>query len=449
MKKILMIAYFYPPKGGPGVQRTAKFAKYLNGMGYDIHVLTVTEDNRSLNDVSLNEDIVEGITVHRMPFNEIQLVKKLNKMINKDSGKVNESGATNAAVQKPSLTTELKSSIKSIGKKAFFGVYNFCYVPDDKASWINDATEEALKIIEKEKIDLLYTTSAPYSAHVIGYNVVKKRNIKWIADFRDQWVNNPFLDYNALTNMRHKALEKKVMETADKVISVSKPIIEDFKKRYPKVDKEKFEIITNGYDENDFIGLNTNHEEKRFKIVYNGTLYGRMSPENVLIAIENLISVGKVDQKKINIEFCGNIGSAHGGKVEAFKAKYPEVVTTKNYLPHKESLENLVNASAALLIIDEGKGSEGIYTGKIFEYIRSGRPIIGIVAKGVARDLIISTNTGECVYPGDMEGLENIIYKLYIDYINGKQSMNQKWDEIEKYERRNLSIKLSNIIKNL
>ena len=449
MKKILMIAYFYPPKGGPGVQRTAKFAKYLNEMGYDIHVLTVTEDNRSLNDASLNEDIVEGIKVHRMPFNEIQIVKKLNKIFNKGAGKVNDTVVADTVAKEPSVTSKMKSSIKSVGKKAFFGMYNFCYVPDDKASWINDATEEALKIIEKENIDLLYTTSAPYSAHVIGYNIVRKYNIKWIADFRDQWVNNPFLEYNALTNMRHKALEKKVMETADKVISVSKPIIEDFERRYPNVDKQKFEIITNGYDENDFAGLNTNHKEKRFKIVYNGTLYGRMSPENILIAIDNLISAGKVDEKKINIEFCGNIGSAHGGKVEAFKAKYPEAVTTKNYLPHKESLENLINASAALLIIDEGKGSEGIYTGKIFEYIRSGKPIIGIVPKGVARDLIISTDTGECVYPGDIEGLENIIYRLYMNYIKGKQSMNQKWDEIEKYERKNLSINLSNIIKNL
>lgn len=446
MKKILLIAYFYPPKGGAGVQRTSKFAKYLTELGYEVHVLTVNEDRKTLNDHSLKEDIREDIHVYRTEFEEVKIVKKLNNLLNNKNNNNKDAVITSNNVAKRS---SIKSKIKSVCKNMFFDIYNFVYLPDDKKSWIDTAAQEAVKIIEKEKIDVIYTTSAPYSAHLIGYKISKQKNIKWIADFRDQWVNNPFAEYGKIVEWRQKKLEKKVVENANKVISVSKPIIEDFRERYSNINKDKFEIITNGYDERDFMDIEPVEKKSVFKIIYNGTLYGRMSPENILLAISNLIEKKKIDKDKIKIEFCGNIGSAHKGKVDYFKDKYPNLISVKNYLPHKGSLKNLMTGSAVLLIIDGGKGSSGIYTGKIFEYIRSGKPIIAIVPDGVARDLILKTNTGFCAYPDDIEEIEKNIYKIYTKFYNGEKTIDFNWNEIEKYERKNLTKKLSKIIVEL
>ncbi|WBW99446.1 glycosyltransferase family 4 protein [Oceanirhabdus sp. W0125-5] len=444
MKKILIIAYFYPPKGGAGVQRTSKFAKYLTEFGHEVHVLTVNEDRKTLNDDSLKEDICKGIHVHRTEFEEVKIVKKLNNLLN-NKNSLSPVNTSNNQLKK----SNIKSKIKSICKKLFFKLYNFVYLPDDKKSWIDTAVKEAVKIIENEKIDVIYTTSAPYSAHLIGYKLSKQKQIKWIADFRDQWANNPFAEYGRMVEWRQKRLEKKVIHNAHKVISVSKPIIEDFKLRYYDTNKEKFEIITNGYDEPDFWDIEPVEKNSIFKIIYNGTLYGRMSPENILLAISNLIEKKKIDRDKIRIEFCGNIGNAHKGKVDFFKDKYPQLISIKNYLPHKESLKNLMTGSAVLLIIDGGKGSRGIYTGKIFEYIRSGKPIIAIVPDGVARDLIIKTKTGYCAYPNDIDEIEKNIYNLYTKFYKGEKLADSNLNEIKKYSRKNLSKQLSNIIEKL
>lgn len=447
MKNILIIAYYYPPKGGAGVQRTTKFANYLSNMGYNVNVLTVKEDAGGLVDTSLNKDIGKNISVYRTDIKESNLIKRLTKISSGGNSNNNGEKKTNNSSLN-NIKNKSKKVIKNICKKAFFKVYNFAYIPDDKKGWINFAVNAGKKIIKEKNIEVIFTTSGPYSSHLIGSKLAEEFPVKWIADFRDPWVENPFVDNGPIIESIYKKLERKVVKRANKVISVSNPIVHNFIERYKNEPSDKFKIITNGYDEKDFqdLDLSLGDKNKRFTILYNGTLYGKRSPKKILSAIDNLINSKKIDENKIKIKFLGEIGNEHIKIVNYYKEKYPKVVQHENYVPHKESLKEICASNALLLIIDEGQGSEGIYTGKIFEYIRSGKPILGIVPKGVARDLILDTNTGYVAYPSKQNEIESAIYASYSNFINKNKELEPNLDKIKQYSRENLTKKLINII---
>jgi glycosyltransferase involved in cell wall biosynthesis len=441
MKEILMIAYYYPPKGGAGVQRTVKFAKYLNRRGYKVHILTVREDKNGVLDSSLTNDVDENIVVHRTPIHEPEIIERINKKVS--SGSIAEQ---NGSIRKKS---SFISFFRQYAKKTFFHIYNLVYTPDDKKGWIKYAVRFGEKIIRENDIRLIYTTSGPYTSHIIGYKLSKIIPVKWIADFRDPWVSHPFADYGFAARMINSFLEGRVIKRADRIISVSKPIIDEFITKYASEKRDKFVVIPNGYDEEDFNGLDLNIslDNERFTILYNGTIYGKRSPQRLLQAIDVIITSDMIPRQKIRIKFVGQIGTEHKGIVDSYMNKYPDVIECRDYIPHEESLLELCKANALLLIIDEGRGSEGIYTGKIFEYIRTGKPIIGIVPEGVARDLIETTKTGYTAYPYSIDEIKESICRAYGDYVNRNSSFNPIWEKIREYSRENLTSELIDTMK--
>ena len=447
MKNILIVAYFYPPLGGAGVQRTLKFAKFLEKFGYNVNVLTVNNEKGTIKDESLKKESTDGIKVFRAMQRENFIV---NAIVNRNVTDVKTVKIDNKeeTIKEPSKIT-LKSKVKRKMKKYLLNAYRNMYIPDDKISWKKDAVELGMKIIQEEKIDIVYSTSAPYTGHLIAYELKQRSNVAWIADFRDQWVANPFVDYSAYGKRKNEKMEKMVIEKADSVISVSKPIIDDFIDRYKNQNIDKFKVITNGYDEEDFEAYSMEKIASKYIITYNGTLYGKRSPKNFLIAIDRLIENKKIKQSELLIRFVGQIGKDAQEDMKFFLSKYEDVIEFISYLPHKESLKKLEDSSASLLIIEAGEGSEGIYTGKIFEYIRSGRDVIGIVPSGVAKDLILQTNTGFCCHPEKIDEIEEVIYKSYNIWKGTEEKLDINWEEVKKYNRENLTRELMSIIESL
>lgn len=448
MKNILVIAYYYPPKGGIGVQRTVKFIKYLNKLGYNVHVLTVNEEQcGSLVDHSLNRDLNQDIKVHRTYIREGHLTDRVLSIIsrNRESKPAAESSDSGKG-----RSTGFKSFLLKFGKKLFLSFCSLVYVPDAQKGWVNYAVEEAKKVIKENNIDVIFSTSSPYTSHLIGYRLSRELHVKWVADFRDPWVSNSFTNYNSITRKLNSRLEKRVILGADRVISVSQPIIDDFLLRYPQQKKDKFAVVTNGYDEDDFehLDLNLSDNNSRFTILYNGTLYGNESPEEFFSAIHNLISSNRMDKDKIKIKFIGDMGSIQKEAYTQYKNLYPEVFERSDFIAHGESLMELCKANALLLILSDFPGNERIYTGKLFEYIRTGKPVLGIIPDGVARDLIMETRSGYAAYPSDIEEIEKIILKSYTRFINNNP-IKPDWDKIRKYSRQNLASKLDRVIQDI
>ncbi|WP_163195290.1 glycosyltransferase [Clostridium thermarum] len=444
MKNILIIAYFYPPLGGAGVQRSLKFAKYLSKMGYNVSVLTV--DSRvDVMDKSMEAEASGKIKIYRAEASAGILERLIKSGSSKSSASVN----IPRGPSRSSLVKRLKKYGINLAKKVVLSIYRLVNIPDEKKGWKKNAVELGCKIIEEQKIDVIYSTSAPYTSHLIGLELKNKYNIPWICDFRDSWVADPFAVYSTLAKYINGKLEKKVVEAADRVIAVSEPIISDFIERYVHTDKSKYSVITNGYDEEDFQAYDMNKKTEKYTITYNGTLYGNRTAKRIFKAVDNLISGGVLKRDEITLRFVGNNGRDAKEEIEEFSRQYPNVVQCINYLPHRESIKQIEDSTALLLLIEDGPGSEGIYTGKIFEYIRSGRIIIGAVPDGVARDLISETNTGFCCYPQNISEIEEAIMKGYMIWKEKLEPLKIDFEKVYTYEREELTRQLAKLIEEL
>lgn len=408
MKKVLMVAYSFPPTGGPGVQRSLKFVKYLRNFGWEPVVLTRDIKNMKLKDESLNKDIPEGISITR----------------------------TN-----PWELTELEGFLGLAGKF----ISRKVLIPDGERLWEIFAKSSAVRIIRNDKIDLIYTTSVPYSAHLMGLYLKRKfPDIPWVADFRDEWTNNPYLldnPHNAVRMNIERRMERKVLINADCLITNTPVMLSNFIENNPDLGlKDKFFCIPNGYDRDDFKIIDTiKPGNKRFTITYTGAFYGRRKPDTFFEALYELIRDGKVDESRVHGKFIGNFKLPQLNK-QLEKYGLERIVEIFSYMDHDECIKHMLQSDALLLIEGGGHGSEAFYTGKVFEYMVTNRPIIAVVPKnGAAAQVIRQTRTGLVSDFDDVKQTKENILTFYNSWLNNESSFSPNYEEIGKYDRKVLT----------
>ncbi|WP_339792511.1 glycosyltransferase [Tissierella sp.] len=413
MEKVLIIANEFPPMGGAGVQRTTKFVKYLPKFGYDPVVIT-KEHVADLTDKTLLEDLPKNLKVYRL----------------KPYDTVNRKGI-------------FRLPFKFLGTRILS--------PDSEYFWYYFNRDKIAEIIKKENINIIYTTSFPYSSHLMGLYIKRLfSNIRWITDFRDEWTNNPYhLDswYKKIKLNLEKKKELEVTNECDFLITNTPFMLDNFIKDNPSL-VGRSTYIPNGYDEEDFVGLNNARDGgDKFVITYTGSLYGRRNLTEFLDGLKIAIDNKKIDKGKLEIRVVGNI---YQEVLDEYAKKYDLVDSMKSfgYLPHKESIQMLYNSDILLLVIGKGKGSKNFYTGKIFEYIRVDRPILSIVPEdGAAAQVINETNTGTVVDPEDIDGISVVLERYYKSWIEGKLVHEPNWDKIQVYSRESQAKRLSEIFK--
>jgi glycosyltransferase involved in cell wall biosynthesis len=410
-KKVLMVANQFPPMGGSGVQRSVKFAKYLPEFQWEPIVFT-RESKNSLTDESLLQDIPIDLKVIRTkPYDLNQLKKPFNLV-----GKV-------------------------ISRKML--------IPDGDRIWYEKNKKLLLEYVKNNKVDALYTTSYPYSDHLLGLYVKKHMpNLPWIVDFRDEWCNNPYIldmGYSKSRIRKEREMEKEVVNNCDFFITNTPLMLKNFLNDYSI--KEKSYVIPNGYDEEDFVGLDKSYTKKdKLIITYAGSMYGRRKPDYFLQGIKELIEEGKINRNDIIIRFIGNIPNK---KIKEINNNY-ELNDVINYLPymeHKKSIEMLIQSDVLLFIIGEGKGAENFYSGKVFEYMNTNRPILALVPpKGVAADVIRETCTGYISETTNINQIKELVVKLYDDWKNNSIAIKPNWSKVQEFERKELTKKLVEVL---
>ncbi|GKX30444.1 glycosyl transferase family 1 [Vallitalea longa] len=410
-KRVLMVANQFPPMGGSGVQRSVKFAKYLPEYEWEPVVFT-RESSKGLIDKSLLNDIPKDLEVIRT---------------------------------KPYDLNELKKPFNLAGKF----ISRKLLIPDGDVIWYKKNKDILLDYVKKNNIDIIYTTSYPYSDHLLGLYVKKHMpNIPWVVDFRDEWCNNPYIldmGYSKNRMEKERKMEREVISNCDYFITNTPLMLKNFLKDYDM--KEKSFVIPNGYDKDDFDNINKDYVKKdKLIITYSGSMYGRRKPDYFLQAVEELIDEQKIDKKDILIRFIGNIPNK---KIKEINENYSlsETVKYLPYMEHKKSIEKLVESDILLFIIGEGKGAENFYSGKVFEYMNTNRPILALVPpKGVAADVIKDTNTGYISDTTNVKQIKELMLKLYFDWKNDAIEMNPNWDKIKTFERRQLTKQLVEIL---
>ncbi len=435
MKNILIIAYYFPPSGGPGVQRVLKHIKYLHEFGWNPIVLTVSNGQFPARDESLLQQIPKHVKVYRSHIYEpYDLYRKL-------TGKKKGTAIDVNVIKKDDQKVSFKEKIAEFIRATFF-------IPDARIGWLFSATK-AIKEIQKEhKIDAIYSSSPPYTCSIIARNFKRRSKLPWVAGFRDPWrgfISAPKRWF--LPEAFDIMMERSVFEEADAVECAWEGIIKDALGKYPRLDKKKFHHVPNGFDSSDFPKVEIKNNDK-FTVTYTGSMYGRRNPQTIFAAIEKLIEENKIDPKKIHLRFVGRFGA----EVEEMfaGASFSDSIETVSYVPHEKSIEYLMLSDALLLVVDESKESAEIVPGKVYEYIGVHRPVIAVGPEdGAIARLLNETHAGDIAHQSELQKQADIFEKHYNEWLGGEKSYSPDLDKIKTYERREAAKKLAEIADEL
>ena len=421
MKKVLIITYYWPPSGGSGVQRWLKYVKYLRDFGIEPIVLTVDPLDAVYPNIdpSLKKDLLADIEIHyARAKSPLSLYEKIRKKPVPKSGFAGE--------KKPNILDSFFRFIRG----------NF-YLPDARKGWNKSAYSVAKNIITTHDIDTIITSSPPHSTQLVGLKLKQELAVKWICDLRDPWTElfyNKDLYQTSIAKRIDKKYEKNCLESANELIVVSKTISNQFIKSYP-ITASKMNIIPNGYDPADFKNVKEIITDYKY-ISYIGSL-GEIYPIDKMIkAFKDLCLI----EPNWKLRFVGNIPESTISMIK--NNKLESSVEIGSYKPHHEAIELMVSSDILLLIIPKLKKNKGILTGKLFEYIASGTPIILIGPPDGDAATILS----------EFKNVKIFNYSADIDLIQlTKEIDQQKSDSLlkNKYSRVEQAEKIAELIKRL
>jgi glycosyltransferase involved in cell wall biosynthesis len=434
MNKVLIVAYYFPPSGGPGVQRVLKYVQYLREFGWEPVVLTVNDGNFPARDESLLKEIPTGVRVIRTDiFEPYDLYRKLT---GKEKGTAIDVNTIHREGTKLSPQERIAEFIRATH-----------FLPDARIGWFNTPVRAGLAAIREEGISAIYSSSPPYTCSLIARALKRKSGLPWIAGFRDPWTGFITTPKRwAIPAAIDRKLEHAVFREADAVEVAWVGIMKDVLRKYPGIPESKFHHLPNGFDSADFPEVSEEaRTDNRFTVTYAGSMYGRRNPDAFLRAVEGLAARGEVDPARIRLRFIGRFGEE---VLAMFRnSDLRNAIEVVGYMPHGESIRQLLLADALLLVVDECDESDEVVPGKVYEYIGSRRPVLAVAPEQSAiADLIRETRGGYVAHQSNVGGIAAAFRTLYRDHISGSQSLVPDELAINRYERRNITGELARLL---
>lgn len=423
MKRALIITYYWPPAGGPGVQRWLKFVKYFRDFGIEPIVYIPENPNYPLVDKNLVAEIPSDIEILKQPIKEPY---QLANLFSRKKTKQISSGIIS------------KKEMSAVEKLMLYVRGNF-FIPDARVGWVKPSVKFLSEYISNNPVDVLITTGPPHSLHLIGSMLKQELGIRWIADFRDPWTTIHYhksLRLNEASERKHKELEAEVLNTADMIV-VTSPTT---KKEFEAITKTPISVITNGYD--NFEKLEVLLDDK-FSISHIGSLLSERNPE-ILWKVLSEISIETPSFKRdLQLKFAGTVSEEvkHSLKNNGLF----ELSNFMGYVSHSEAIK-LQNQSQLLLLVEiDSPETRAIIPGKLFEYLVANRPIIALGPKNSdIENIIEETKTGKFFNYEEENMLKVQILRYYNDYKKNILKVSPRG--IEKYSRRELTRKMALLI---
>lgn len=420
MEKVLIITYYWPPAGGPGVQRWLKFVKYLREFNVDPIVYIPENPNYPLVDNTLEGEIPKGITIYK---HKIVEPYGLANLFSKGKTKRISSGV-------------IKTKNQSFIEKVLLWIRGNFFIPDARTLWVKPSVRFLSDVIAKERIDTVITTGPPHSMHLIGHRLKEKFGLKWLADFRDPWTSIGYhkqLKLNRASQKKHRYLEHLVLNSADKIVVTSNTT----KREFRSLTEKPIAVITNGYD----IGeSNTNALDTKFTISHIGSLLTGRNPENLWKALSEMIEENEDFKMSVQLQLIGIVSDDVLRTIHRYGLENYTVLL--GYLSHDEAVQYQRKSQILLLVEINSDETKGIIPGKLFEYMAVKRPILGIGPRDwEVRDIIAETNSGATFdYRTDSE-LKSLLLEWFVKFEQNKLTVSSTG--ISRYSRRELTGKLA------
>ncbi len=434
MKHVLIVTYYFPPSGGPGVQRVLKFTQYLLEFGWKPVILTVRDADYPARDESLLKEIPSEAIVYRTPILEPYDIYR------RFTGKKKGTPVDVNTIPKPGEKRSLQERVAEFIRASLF-------IPDARIGWLRPAVKEALDIIRKHDIKAIYSSSPPYTCSMIARRLKRETGLPWIAGFRDPWTG--FLSTPKrwwLPAMIDRHFEKSVFAECDRMDVAWEGILKDFHAKYPDIATDKVHHLPNGFDSKDFPTVEVMDRE-HFTITYTGSMYGKRNPETFFAAVASLVEAGSVDPKKIRLQFIGRFGAEV--REMFLHPLLRESIVVHEYMPHAESVRHLFQSDALLMVVDDFQGNEEIVPGKVYEYMGSGRPVITLAPVGAVTKVVEETRSGRCARSNDIPGIADIVLDMYRQWQDGRLGSDQRRELVRQFERREVTRHLASLLDEL
>lgn len=415
MKRVLIITYYWPPSGGSGVQRWLKMSKYLPENGWQPVIYTAEDAEYPVEDQSLMNDVAPEAEVIRRPIVEPYTFYK--KFLGIKKGEKVKAGFINDGAKKTGWKENLSVWLRGN-----------LFIPDARCWWIRPSVRFLKRYLKEHPVDAIISTGPPHSMHLIAKELHKKFNIPWVADFRDPWTDIDFYKDLKLTrrsDRKHHRLERQVLSEATRVVTVGW----DCAKGLENHGANNVAVITNGYDF--FDTSNENYQKTSILTMSHiGIIGANRNPEMFWEAISELDIPMKIRL----------IGQIDNSVIESIKRhnieNYVEIIP---YIPHNQVIEEQQKSDVLLLFVNNTPNAKGILTGKLFEYIASGRPILSIGPEnGDSARILNETQSGVTVDFNDKEKMKSVI-RDFVKKYNDNQLITRHNEMVEKYSRRNLT----------
>ncbi len=404
MKKVLIITYYWYPSGGSGVQRWLKTTKYLDEFGWQPIVYTAENAEYPVIDYSLKDDINPNIIEIKQPIKEPYGAYK--KLFRKGKTENVKSGF---------IKNENESTFQKFKNNIAIWIRGNFFIPDARCLWIKPSVKYLTEYLHNNNIDAIISTGPPHSMHMIALELRKKFNIPWIADFRDPWTKIDFYEQLKLTKLadkKHHKLELEVLQTADKIVTVSNSCAKDLE----AICNKKVEVITNGFDTIPKDIEKEKFYKENFVISHIGVLPENRNAPILWKALSELTTENKTFGDKLKIELIGHVDGSILEDIK--KLNLNSYLKTTEYIPHDKVIAKQKMASLLLLLINKTKNSKGILTGKLFEYLATFNPILAIgPTDGDVADILSETKAGKIIDYNDKDSIKEYILEIFNNYI--------------------------------
>jgi glycosyltransferase involved in cell wall biosynthesis len=417
-KKVLVIAYIFPPLARAGVHRTVRFVRYLAPLGWDTTVLTANEAYYPA-DSPVDRELVKKIPA-AVKVESTKIFGGFNKLLelkNRSNRQVKSEGRGAKNERQPATSNQRRAT--SLWQRSKDLITDAMTIPDKDVNWLPYALTAALQLNRRERFEVIYSTAPPFTGHLVAYLVKKFTGLPWVADFRDPWARAPWkaeLMDGTLRGRAAEVLEAKFVHAADRVILNTEWAARDFAEFYGPATAKKFIVIPNGFDPEDFTNVpQVDKKSNKLVITHTGSLYRKRDPGRFFEALGKLLTTGEIKADEIELRFVGGIAPELYQSFRYAEA-LQQILQTIPPVSHRESLQFQAE-SDVLLILQPGTSVS--IPGKIFEYIAMRKKILALTPDGATAEVVREHGLGLVVNPEDTPAIQSTLLQLVKEFRNG------------------------------